>query len=117
MRSGAVHHSRDHPVCNMACGPKETVYPSYDSGMLSDETINQFDLRHDWIRTEKPYKKEKQNSSELAEPRRSPTACFGSYQKDETESDATQVVGSQPEVRSCGAQATREAKYKYLYEY
>ena len=129
MRSGAVHHLRDHPVCNMACGPKETVYPSYDSGMLSDETVNQLDLRYDWIRTEK------QNSSELAEP--STHSMFRSYQKDETESDATQVVdlqpenrdsvakatqetelyathivGSQPEVRSCGAQATQEAKFK-----
>ena len=52
------------------------------------------------------------NSSELAESRRLPTACFGLVQKQETESYATQVVDSQPEVEGRGAQATWATKRK-----
>ena len=53
------------------------------------------------------HKKAKQNSSELAEPRRFPKACFGLRQKQETESYATQVAGSNIEFGNCGAQATQ----------
>ena len=52
------------------------------------------------------------NSSELAESRRLPTACFGSVWKQETESYATQVADSQPKGEKRGAQATRETKRK-----
>ena len=52
------------------------------------------------------------NSSELAEPRRLPTACFGLVKNQETESYATQVVDSYPGVEDRGAQATREIKRK-----
>ena len=52
------------------------------------------------------------NSSELAEPRRLPTACFGLVWKQETELHTTQVVDLQPEVGDRGAQATREIKRK-----
>ena len=52
------------------------------------------------------------NSSELAKPHRLPTACFGLVRKQETESYATQVEDSQPEVEDRGVQATREMKRK-----
>ena len=52
------------------------------------------------------------NSSELAEPRRLTTACFGLVRKQETESYATQVVDSNPKVEDREAQATREMKRK-----
>ena len=52
------------------------------------------------------------NSSELAEPRRLPTACFGLIRKQETESYATQVVDSQPEFGDRVALRTRETKRK-----
>ena len=58
------------------------------------------------------HKKAKQNSSELAEPRRLPTACFGLVRKQEIESYATQVVDSQPGIEDRGAQATQETKHK-----
>ena len=58
------------------------------------------------------HKKATRNSSELTVPRRLPTACFGLVRKQETESHATQVVDSQPEVEDRGAQATREIKHK-----
>ena len=52
------------------------------------------------------------NSSELAEPRRLPAACFGLVRKQETKSYTTKVVDSQPEVEDRGAQATQETKHK-----
>ena len=48
------------------------------------------------------------NSSELDEPRRLPTACFGLVRKQETESYATQVVYSQPEVEDRGVQGHKK---------
>ena len=50
------------------------------------------------------------NSSELAEPRRLPTACFGLVQKQETESYATQVVDSHLEIDDRGAQGAEGVK-------
>ena len=58
------------------------------------------------------HKKAKQNSSELAEPHRLPTASFGLVRKQQTESYATQVVDSYPEMENRGAQATRQTKRK-----
>ena len=58
------------------------------------------------------YKKAMRNSSELAESRRLPTACFGLVRKQQTESYATQVVDSYPKVEDCGAQATQQTKRK-----
>ena len=50
------------------------------------------------------------NSSELAESRRLPTACFVLIRKQKTESYATQVVDSQPEFGDRVALHTRETK-------
>ena len=44
--------------------------------------------------------------------RRLPTVCFGLERKQQTESYATQVADSHPEVEERGAQATRETKRK-----
>ena len=62
--------------------------------------------------TNKLHKKAKQNSSELAEPRRLLTACFGLKRKQETESYETQVVDSYPDIEVCEALATQETKRK-----
>ena len=74
-------------------GPQETDY-------LSDLRMSEtFSLpKRPSKDTNNSYKKANQNSSELAEPRRLPTACFGLVQKQETELYSTQVVDSQPEV-------------------
>ena len=107
-RSGAVQHSRYHPVDHDHSGilSEETLYPLEVQGSVP------FGLpKSEFGRTHKFYKKEKQNSFELAEPRL-PTACFGSNQKPETESYATQVVDSYPNGIDCGAKATQEIKRK-----
>ena len=83
--------------------PKEIVYPS------KIEASEPFG----WLKrrskdTNNHHKKEKQNSSELAKQRRSPTACFGLNRKQEIESYATRVVDSHPENGDCGAKATQE---------
>ena len=59
------------------------------------------------------HKKAKQNSSDLAEPRRFPTASFGLSQKQETESYATPVVDSNTESGGCEASATQEMNRKF----
>ena len=105
MRSGTVQHSRDRPMFGLGFGPKKTDYLSdlEVSGAFSSPNRPSKD-------TNLSYKKAKQNTSELAEPRRLPTACFGLVKNQETESYATQVVDSHLEVGVRGAQATREMK-------
>ena len=77
-RSGTVQHSRDHPMFRVGFGPNEIdrllkLRTSETSSLPNrpSKDINLF------------YKKAKQNSSELAEPRRLPTACFGLVQNTE----------------------------------
>ena len=53
------------------------------------------------------------DSSEPAEPRRLPTACFGLVRKQQTESYATQVVDSQPKLGDRIAMRMRETKRKF----
>ena len=96
MRSGAVKYARDQELKGLGIEPKQTIYP-FVKGML--EPFG--DPKSETIRTPKLHKKTKQNSSELAKPRRLPTACFGLNRKQETESYATQVVDSHYEVGVC----------------
>ena len=105
MRSGAVKYSRDRPVLGHGFGPKKT---DYVSDLESSETFSLPNIPSK--DTNLFYKKAMRNSSELAEPRRLPTACFGLERKQQTESYATQVVDSQVENR--GAQATRQTTRK-----
>ena len=107
MRSGTAQHPRDRPMFGLGFRPKETDYLSglEPSGAFSSPNRLSKD-------TNLFYKKAKQNSSELAKPRRLPTAYFGLVQDQETESYATQVVDSHLEVGVRGAQATREMKRK-----
>ena len=105
MRSGTVQHSREHPMFGLGFGPKETVYTS-DLRRSETFSVPKRSLKY----TNKLYKKAKQNSSELAEPRRLTKACFGLVRKQETESYRMQVVGSQPEVEERGAQAHKKGK-------
>ena len=107
MRSGTVQHSREHPMFGLGYRPKET---DYQSDLRSSETFS-FPKRPSKD-TNKPYKKAMRNSSELAEPRRLSTACYGLVLEQETESYTTQVVDSHSELGDCGAQATRETKRK-----
>ena len=90
-------------------GPKETNNPG---GMKTSETYS-LPNRPSKDKTNL-HKKAKQHSSELAEPRRLPTASFVFVQKQETELYATQVVDSYPEFGECVAftQRTRETKRK-----
>ena len=96
-----------HPMFGLGFGPKETDY-------LSDlRTSETFDFPKKPSKdTNNLYKKAMRNSSELAEPRRLPTACFGLVRKQETESYKTQVVDSQPGFEERGAQATQEMNRK-----
>ena len=105
LRLGTVRHSRDRSMFELGFGPKETDY-------LSDLELSEtFSLpKRPSKDTNNLHKKVMQNSSELAEPRRLPTACFGLVKKQETESYATQVVDSQPSFGDRVALRTREAK-------
>ena len=106
MRSGTVQHSRMHPTYGSGFGHEETCYP-VDMKMSETYILPQRPSKD----TNKFHKKAKQKSSELVEPRRLPTACFGLNQEQETKSYATQVVDSQPEVGESEAHATQETKY------
>ena len=105
MRLGTVKYSKDYPVFRASFGLEKTVYLS-ELGSSGTESLpkrsskdnNQF------------HKKAMRNSSELAESRRLPTACFGLNREQQTESYATQVVDSYPKVEGRGAQATRQAQ-------
>ena len=109
MRSGTVQHSKDHPMFGFGSGPKETDYLSY---LESSETCSL--PKRPSKDTNLFYKKAMRNSSELAEPRRLPTACFGLIWKQQTESYTTQLVDSHPEVEDRGAQATRQKNVSYI---
>ena len=106
MRSGAGQHSRMHPLYGLGFGPKETSPVGVKASGTSSLT-NRLSKDKTFL-----HKKAKQHSSELAEPRRLPTASFGFERKQKTESCATQVVDSYPEFGGCGAQATQETKRK-----
>ena len=97
MRSGAGHHSRMHPSYGLGFGPKET---NSSVGMKMSETSS----LPNRLSKDKTlfHKKAKQHSSELAEPRRLPTASFGCVREQEI----------YPEFGGCGAQATQETKRK-----
>ena len=71
-QSGTAQHSREHLTFGLGIEPKEIAYISevkmsetYSLPKRSSKDTNTF------------HKKAKQNFSELAEPRRFPTACFG----------------------------------------
>ena len=88
-------------------GPKETVNSISDQlrsqSMRTSETVS---LPNRLSKDKNPYhKKAMRNSSELAEPRRLPTASFGLVKNQEIEF-ATQVVDSCLEFGVRGAQAT-----------
>lgn len=71
MRPGAVQHSRYHPVDYSDILSDKTDYPFEVNKAVP------FDLpKSELYCANKFHKKEKQNSFELAEPRRLPTACF-----------------------------------------
>ena len=109
MRSGTVQHSRMHPSYGLGFGPEESNDPV---GMKALET---FSLPNRPLKDKTNiHKKAKQHSSELAEPRRLPTASFGFVRKQETESNTTQVVDSHPGSGECVAftQRTRETERK-----
>ena len=98
MRSGTVQHSKDHPMFDEGFGPQKTVYLS---GLEPSET---FSLPNRPSKdTNLFYKKAMRNYSELAEPRRLPTVCFGLIREQQTESHTAQVVDSYPKVEYCGA--------------
>ena len=106
-RSGTVQHSREHLSFGLGFGPKETSYTSefkrsetYSLPKRPSQDTNTF------------HKKAKQNSSELAEPRRLPTACFGLNEQQETELYATQVVDSHTENDDCGAKAGKAKLFR-----
>ena len=107
MRSGTVQHSRLHPMFDTGFVPEETNYLA-DKRMSETVGLPERQSKD----TNKLYKKAKQNSSELAEPRRSPTACFGLKRKQEIESYATQVADSQPESEDCGTHVPQETRRK-----
>ena len=107
IRLGTVQHLRDHPTFGSGFRPKETSY------LLDMRTSETSSLPNRPSKDTNPfYKKAMRNSSELADPRRLPTACFGLKRKQETESYATRVVDSYPEFEDRGAQAAREMKRK-----
>ena len=111
MRSGTVEYSKNHPMFGLGFGPKKTENPIGNhlvSGLKPSEALSL--PNRPSKDTNKFYKKAKQNSSELAEPRRLATACFGLVRKQQTESYTTQVVDSYPEVEDLLAQATRETR-------
>ena len=106
-RSGTVQRSRDRSMFGFGFELQET---DYLSDLRKPETSS-FPKRPSKD-TNNLHKKAIRNSSELAEPRRLLTACFGLVRKQETESDATQVVNSKPESGDRVALRTRETKRK-----
>ena len=107
MRSGTVQHSKNRPMFGTSFGLEKTDYLS-DLGSSETSSLPKRPSKD----TNLFYKKAMRNSSELAESRRIPTACFGLSREQQTESYATQVVDSYPKVEDCGAQATQQTKRK-----